>query len=182
MKTRRNRVRRKKGGTTYSIGRTKDYKYYYTKDNIPTIPTTFSDTQKHPRVFADVLKNVSIHRNADKNYKYYGFLMMEVKRPIDFETVKWALEKYLTENVLTDPKLSETNKMGITLNMDHIRIFDFRFNHNDATDNNDVLQTAITITGSIYIYDIEKLGSKVEKKLLSNLPPDVVNREIKEYL
>lgn len=88
----------------------------------------------------------------DKNYKYYGFLMMEIKQPLDFQTIKMVLAKYLTENVLVDPKLIETNPMSMSINLDHIKIFDFKFNYNNDKDSKSyTLDAPVTITGSIYI-------------------------------
>lgn len=193
MKTRKNRPRKKtnkKGGTTYSIGRfdRNSYENIYEKQihthNTP-IGTSYSSDTPRPTIFVDILKNVYVHPNTDKEYAYYGFLMMEIKKVFDFQTIQWALEKYLTENVLNN---LPNNKMKIGLNLDHIKIHDFKMNYDSSSKEKDAKNTvarldgSVSITGSIYVYDVERLGEHVEQKLSSKLPQDIVNKEIQQYI
>jgi hypothetical protein len=118
-------------------------------------------------------------------YINYGYFMAQIQqqRQVDFFTIEMAIENHLKTEIL--PKIKNTYQLNIDLN--HIKIYDFKCEQLVVPDYNNTREpaqmiSAFLIQGNLYVYDLDKFVNKDVDNALVKSSNEDMSREIKSFL
>jgi hypothetical protein len=182
-KTQKNKNLKKsqKGGINYLIGTlNKDRSGYVdnksVSDNFTALQNKIKEDQTLPNLHVTNLEMVSALPNKDNNFIYHSFLIAQIDKNItgELETINWTINKFFNDLVNKLNLNSENNPNKVKYGLKDIKINDFKFEIKNEIN-------TITITGNVYISDINKVNSQIEKNVYGKLPDDT-NNIIKGYI
>jgi hypothetical protein len=182
-KTQKNKNLKKsqKGGINYLIGTlNKDRSGYVdnksVSDNFTALQNKIKEDQTLPNLHVTNLEMVSALPNKDNNFIYHSFLIAQIDKNItgELETINWTINKFFNDLVNKLNLNSENNPNKVKYGLKDIKINDFKFEIKNEIN-------TITISGNVYISDINKVNSQIEKNVYGKLPDDT-NNIIKSYI
>jgi hypothetical protein len=180
-KTQKNK-KSQKGGINYLIGKvTKDKSGTYiqsknVEDNFAELQNTIQDNQPLPNLHITNLETVSVFPNKDNKFIYHSLFIAQIDKNISGElnTINWSIIKFFNDLLDKLNSNSENNPNKVKYGLKDIKINDFKFEIKNEIN-------TITISGNVYISNINKLNSQIEKNVYDKLPTDTTNI-IQDYI
>jgi hypothetical protein len=179
-KTQKNK-KSQKGGINYLIGTVdRDRNGYIdsnsVSNNFTALRNKIKEDQTLPNLHVTNLETVSALPNKDDKFIYHSFFIAQIDKNItgELETINWTITKFFNDLVNKLNLNNENNPNKVKYGLKDIKINDFKFEIKNEIN-------TITISGNVYISDINKLNSQIEKNVYGKLPDDT-NDIIKSYI
>jgi len=179
-KTKKNK-KSQKGGINYLIGTVNRDRNGYVdsnsvSDNFTALRNKIKEDQTLPNLHVTNLERVSALPNKDDKFIYHSFFIAQIDKNItgELETINWSVTKFFNDLLNKLNLNSENNPNKVKYGLKDIKINDFKFEIKNEIN-------TITISGNVYISDINKLNSQIEKNVYRKLPDDT-NNIIKGYI
>jgi hypothetical protein len=179
-KTQKNK-KSQKGGINYLIGNINRDRNGYVdnksvSDNFTALQNKIKEDQTLPNLHVTNLEMVSALPNKDNNFIYHSFFIAQIDKNItgELDTINWSIIKFFNDLLNKLNSNIENNPNKVKYGLKDIKINDFKFEIKNEIN-------TITISGNVYISNINKVNSQIEKNVYGKLPDDT-NNIIKGYI